>query len=95
MNTQRLRNFLSISLIAATLCACGGASNDIPAAPAQTAAATTVVDLSVDPASVGQSPAPDCAADGCAGLRIIDGNAEAFRLDIQRRDALQASLPQA
>ena len=87
MNTQRLRNFLSISLIAATLCACGGASTDTPSAPVQTAAATKVVDLSVDPASVGQTPAPDCAADGCAGLRIIDGNAEAFRIDAMRRAA--------
>lgn len=87
MNTRRLRNLLSISLIAATLCACGGSSIDTPAAPVQTAAATKVVDLSVDPASVGQSPAPDCAADGCAGLRIIDGNAEAFRIDAMRRAA--------
>ena len=41
----------------------------------------------VDPAAVGQTPAPDCAADGCADLRIIDGNAEAFRLDAMRRAA--------
>ena len=39
-------------------------------------------------------PAPDCAAEGCAGLRIIDGNAEAWRIDAQRRAALEASLPQ-
>jgi hypothetical protein len=25
------------------------------------------------------TPAPDCAADGCKGLRIIDANAEAYR----------------
>ncbi|MEW6370591.1 MAG: hypothetical protein AB1584_06615 [Pseudomonadota bacterium] len=87
MNTQRLCNLLSISLIAATLCACGGSSIDTPAAPVQTAAATKVVDLSVDPAAIGQTPAPDCAADGCAGLRIIDGNAEAFRIDAMRRAA--------
>ena len=86
MNTQRLRNLLSISLIAAALCACGGADLDTPAMPVQTAA-TKVIDLSVDPASVGQTPAPDCAADGCAGLRIIDGNAEAFRIDAMRRAA--------
>lgn len=39
-------------------------------------------------------PAPDCAAEGCSGLRIIDGNAEAWRIDAQRRAALEASLPQ-
>ncbi|HBZ06867.1 MAG TPA: hypothetical protein DEP03_10990 [Massilia sp.] len=84
MNTLRLRNLLGISLIAAALCACGGADLDTPAMPVETAATTTVVDLSVDPASVGQTPAPDCAAEGCAGLRIIDGNAEAFRIDAMR-----------
>ncbi len=33
------------------------------------------------------NPAPDCAAEGCAGLRIIDGNAEAYRIDAMRRAA--------
>jgi hypothetical protein len=32
-------------------------------------------------------PAPDCAADGCQGLRIIDANAEAYRYDAMRRAA--------
>lgn len=31
------------------------------------------------------NPAPDCAAEGCTSLRIIDGNAEAYRLDAMRR----------
>jgi len=87
MNTQRIRNLFSISLIAALLGACGGAAVDIPAAPLQTAAATHAVDLSADASAVGQTPAPDCAADNCAGLRIIDGNAEAFRIDAMRRAA--------
>jgi hypothetical protein len=30
-------------------------------------------------------PQPDCAPEGCKGLRIIDGNAEAFRLDAMKR----------
>ena len=51
----------------------------------QTAAATQVVDLSVDRSATGQMPAPDCAAQDCSGLRIIDGNAEAFRVDAMRR----------
>lgn len=37
-------------------------------------------------------PAPDCAAEGCASLRIIDGNAEAWRIDAQRRAELDARL---
>ena len=36
-------------------------------------------------------PAPDCAAQGCNGLRIIDGNAEAYRYDALRRAAAEAS----
>jgi hypothetical protein len=37
--------------------------------------------------------APDCAADGCKGLRIIDANAEAFRYEAMRRAA--ADTPQS
>ncbi|UVW29946.1 hypothetical protein [Massilia sp. H6] len=33
------------------------------------------------------APLPDCAADGCSSLRIIDGNAEAYRIDAMRRAA--------
>lgn len=33
------------------------------------------------------NPAPDCAAEGCASLRVIDGNAEAYRIDAMRRAA--------
>lgn len=40
-----------------------------------------------------QHPAPDCAAEGCASLRIIDGNAEAYRIDAMRR-ASAGDLPQ-
>jgi hypothetical protein len=36
-------------------------------------------------------PAPDCAADGCQGLRIIDANAEAYRYDAMRRAANEAA----
>lgn len=87
MNIQRLRTLFCISFLAATLSACGGTDLDTPATSVQTAAATRVVDLSVDPAAVGQTPAPDCAPEACAGLRIIDGNAEAFRIDAMRRAA--------
>lgn len=43
------------------------------------------------PVAAANAPAPDCAAEGCSGLRIIDGNAEAFRYDAQRRAAEQQS----
>ena len=86
MNFPRFRTLSSLAFLTAVLSACGGATGvETPAAPVQTAAAAKVVDLSVDPAAVGQTPVPDCAADGCAGLRIIDGNAEAFRIDAMRR----------
>ena len=97
MHIQPIRTIHAASLFAAFLSACGGAVSDTAGAPIQTAAviasvavsatATHAVDLSVDPAAVGQTPAPDCAADSCAGLRIIDGNAEAFRIDAMRRAA--------
>lgn len=95
MNTSRLLSLFSMTVIAAALGACGGSAPDgalpaaqsaaVQSAPVQSAAVTRVVDLSVDPASVGQTPAPDCAAEHCSGLRIIDGNAEAFRIDAMRR----------
>ena len=33
-----------------------------------------------------RQPAPDCAPQNCQGLRIIDGNAEAYRYDSLNRD---------
>ena len=89
MTASTFRTMLSLPLIALALTACGGDTGPaIDSAPVQTAAYVRVVDLSVDPASVGKNPAPDCAAEACNGLRIIDGNAEAFRIDAMRRAAL-------
>ncbi|HEX8788831.1 MAG TPA: hypothetical protein VF793_21785 [Telluria sp.] len=51
-------------------------------APAQAGAATQVATATM--------PAPDCASDGCKGLRIIDANAEAFRYQ-----AMHAATPQS
>ena len=39
------------------------------------------------------NPAPDCAAEGCRSLRIIDGNAEAYRIDAMRRAAAEGNGP--
>lgn len=54
-------------------------------------AAAAAIDAAM-PAKVAQvvaanAPAPDCAAEGCSGLRIIDGNAEAYRYAALRRAA--------
>lgn len=57
------------------------------AAPPASAAGPAVAVATVS----ANMPAPDCAAEGCAGLRIIDGNAEAYRLDAMRRAAGDAA----
>jgi hypothetical protein len=40
--------------------------------------------------SGGKNPVPDCEPENCQGLRIIDGNAEAYRFDAVRRSAAEA-----
>ncbi|TXG00072.1 hypothetical protein [Massilia arenae] len=98
-----LRTILALSLTAA-LAACGGqydidttvqtaSTTMIEIRPASVSAAAATVATVATVASA-TMPAPDCAAEGCASLRIIDGNAEAWRIDAQRRAALEASLPQ-
>ncbi|SDC84989.1 hypothetical protein SAMN05428966_102483 [Massilia sp. PDC64] len=83
MKISALRTVFAISL-ATLLAACGsGAQID---QPVQTAAMTGTA---ADVASA-NSPAPDCAAEGCKGLRIIDANAEAFRYEAMRRAAAEA-----
>ena len=59
-------------------------------APSGTSAAA--MSAATPPASGPGNPVPDCAAEGCKGLRIIDGNAEAWRADAQRRAALEAAV---
>lgn len=88
MNRTTFRTLLSLPLIALALSACGGgAAPAADGALVQTAGVIRVVDLSADPTASGKNPLPDCAPEGCKGLRIIDGNAEAFRLDAMRRAA--------
>ena len=91
MNLRALRSTLTVSILA-LLTACGGA--DLPSEGASQSAAlasnggpaTASLRTSVAamPAGAGQ-PLPDCHREGCAGLRIIDGNAEAYRIDAMRR----------
>ena len=92
MTLLSLRSFLGMALVA-LVSACGGQVETD--APVKTAAAMQVV---VAPAVPGtdapsanaQGPTPDCAPQNCQGLRIIDGNAEAYRVDAQRRAAAEA-----
>jgi hypothetical protein len=83
MKISAFRTVFAVSL-AALLAACGsGAQIDTPT---QTAAMSG----SAAQVASANSPAPDCAADGCKGLRIIDANAEAFRYEAMRRAAADA-----
>ena len=93
MKLRTLRSILTVSVLA-LLTACG--AGDFPADTANQSAslvgsstpATAAVTTSVaaTPAT-GEQPLPDCHPEQCAGLRIIDGNAEAFRIDAMRRAA--------
>ncbi|QJD98768.1 hypothetical protein HH212_00860 [Massilia forsythiae] len=99
LRTATFRTVFAFGL-AAMLGACGGNPQDVQplqsAASVQSAAtggaAVAVALPAVDPAAM---PAPDCAADNCRGLRIIDANAEAFRYDAMRRAAFDSGNPQS
>ena len=70
-----------------------GADADAATAPA--GAAGAVIGNASAPAATlvaANMPQPDCAPEGCNSLRIIDGNAEAWRIDAARRAALEARL---
>jgi hypothetical protein len=83
MKTSAVRTVAALSL-ATLLAACGsGAQID---QPTQTAAMTGSAAL----VATANTPAPDCAAEGCKGLRIIDANAEAYRYEAMRRAAADA-----
>jgi hypothetical protein len=96
-------NFVHIRFVAAAsllslLTACGGSDFEAATQAAQAAApASAVTEASVAATAQatpggpgGQNPVPDCEADKCQGLRIIDGNAEAYRFDAMRRSAAEA-----
>lgn len=80
------RLFSACSLLCALtgLTACGGGAELAPSSAAPAYAATAV-----------QMPVADCAPQACQGLRIIDSNAETFRADAARRDALAIAVAQA
>jgi len=80
MNATHIFSTIALTTL---LTACGAGQQDT-SMPTQLAASVTSAPAT--PSTSGAMPAPDCAAEGCAGLRIIDGNAEAFRIDAMRRD---------
>lgn len=97
MKLHALRSVSALGL-AVVLAACGGGQVDQPTLTAmavQSSSAAQVANPQVSGAQVSAAqassamPAPDCAADGCKTLRIIDGNAEAFRYDAMRRAAAE------
>jgi hypothetical protein len=79
MLTSSLPRLLAL-LSLAFLTACGGGNPD--SAPAATVLAATVT----------HTPVADCEPQACQGLRIIDSNAESFRADSARRDALAMAV---
>jgi hypothetical protein len=79
MKPFAFRTALSLTL-ATVLAACGsGTQVDQPTRTASMVATVTA-----------NTPAPDCAADGCKSLRVIDANAEAYRYEAMRRAAAEA-----
>lgn len=89
---KQILTSLSAIALAAALTACGGYTEP-QEAPLQTAAlmqAEAGADQGAAQANPNM-PQPDCAAEGCSGLRIINGNAEAYRADRAERDRLEAA----
>jgi hypothetical protein len=92
MKLTVLRTAFALTL-AALLSACGaGVSTD---QPTQTAGLVQTVSGTAQPVTMvatATMPAPDCAAQNCSGLRIVDANAEAYRYDAMRRAAAAPQL---
>jgi hypothetical protein len=85
MKLHAIRSVSALAL-AVVLAACGGGQASQIDQPAMTAVAMQSSSAAQVSAAM---PAPDCAADACKGLRIIDGNAEASRYDAMRRAATE------
>jgi hypothetical protein len=89
-----LRTLLPIA-VATVLTACGGTDPQTEAS-LQTAAIMQNVEVpAAGTTAQTPEPQPDCAPEGCKGLRIIDGNAEAYRLAAMERAKLEAQNPDA
>lgn len=93
MKLNVFRTALGLTL-AAMLAACGAGSTSEQ--PAQVAGLVQTANGSAQPVTTvatASMPAPDCAAENCQSLRIIDANAEAYRYDAMRRAAAEG-VPQ-
>jgi hypothetical protein len=92
-----LRALLPIA-IATVLTACGGTDPQTDTS-FQTAAVMQTVEVpaagTAAQSTQSAMPQPDCAPEGCKGLRIIDGNAEAYRLAAMERKQREVQDPGA
>jgi len=77
------------SVVASPIPATGSAS---PEPTSTVTLASAAGATRVPPRIAANMPEPDCAAEACSSLRIIDGNAEAWRIDAPRRAALAPGL---
>ena len=87
---------LLAAIMALSLSACG-AGTDYDSYPATQTSTTGVTEVPANVTAVpsvhavsANMPAPDCAPENCSSLRIIDGNAEAWRADAAKRAASAA-----
>lgn len=89
--------------LASLLAACGGTDPQDSSSAFQTTTLSQVVVVPVGgstanpaaaaPVVAANMPQPDCAPEGCNRPRIIDGNAEAYRLDAMRRASAEQGDP--
>lgn len=86
MFTSTLPRLFALFSFSCLLTACGGNVDT---------AAVTATAAPVLAANTVHMPTADCAPQACQGLRIIDGNAETFRADNARREALALAVARA
>ena len=86
MFTSALPRLFAVFSFACMLTACGG---NVDTAPVTATAAPVLAANSV------HMPMADCEPQACQGLRIIDSNAETFRADNARREALALAVARA
>jgi uncharacterized membrane protein len=80
---------LFAAALATLLTACGGTEPDASAPPQM--AAVMQAETVQAAGNAATMPQPDCAPEGCNGLRIINANAEAYRLDAMERKEREAA----
>ena len=95
-----LTSLTAVSL-AVVLTACGGTDPDTETSLQSTGVMTvqvagSITTVAAQPAQTAQpaqatGPQPDCAPEGCNQLRIIDANAEAYRMDAMKRAEQEAA----